>query len=267
MPITGLSDLHQMRGRVGRSNKKSFCYLLAPPTYSLTSDARKRLNALEQFSELGSGFKISMRDLDIRGAGDLLGAEQSGFISDIGFEMYQKILDEAINELKEEEFKELYAEYDKEKEFVDECQLDTDMEILIPNNYVNSISERLKLYNELSSLSEKEQLIEYEAKLIDRFGPLPKEVQELILSLRLRWIGKNLGFKRISLKNEKLTGYFPPQENPYFQSATFGKVLEYFKKNHKNCEMKELKGKLIFRIKNINSIQEAIEKTNSILMA
>ena len=263
----GLSDLHQMRGRVGRSNKKSFCYLLAPPTYSLTADARKRLNALEQFSELGSGFNISMRDLDIRGAGDLLGAEQSGFISDIGFEMYQKILDEAINELKEEEFKELYADDDKEKEFVDECQLDTDMEILIPNDYVNSISERLKLYNELSSLSEEEQLIEYEAKLIDRFGPLPTEVQELILSLRLRWIGKTLGFQRISLKNENLTGYFPPQENPYFQSVTFGKVLEYFKKNHKNCEMKELKGKLIFRIKNVKSIQQAIEKTNSILMA
>lgn len=263
----GLSDLHQMRGRVGRSNKKSFCYLLAPPTYSLTADARKRLNALEQFSELGSGFNISMRDLDIRGAGDLLGAEQSGFISDIGFEMYQKILDEAINELKEEEFKELYADDDKEKEFVDECQLDTDMEILIPNDYVNSISERLKLYNELSSLSEEEQLIEYEAKLIDRFGPLPSEVQELILSLRLRWIGKTLGFQRISLKNENLTGYFPPQENPYFQSVTFGKVLEYFKKNHKNYEMKELKGKLIFRIKNVKSIQEAIEKTNSILMA
>ena len=263
----GLSDLHQMRGRVGRSNKKSFCYLLAPPTYSLTADARKRLNALEQFSELGSGFNISMRDLDIRGAGDLLGAEQSGFISDIGFEMYQKILDEAINELKEEEFKELYADDDKEKEFVDECQLDTDMEILIPNDYVNSISERLKLYNELSSLSEEEQLMEYEDKLIDRFGPLPTEVQELILSLRLRWIGKTLGFQRISLKNENLTGYFPPQENPYFQSVTFGKVLEYFKKNHKNCEMKELKGKLIFRIKNIKSIQEAIDKTNSILMA
>ena len=263
----GLSDLHQMRGRVGRSNKKSFCYLLAPPTYSLTADARKRLNALEQFSELGSGFNISMRDLDIRGAGDLLGAEQSGFISDIGFEMYQKILDEAINELKEEEFKELYDDDDKEKEFVDECQLDTDMEILIPNDYVNSISERLKLYNELSSLSEEEQLIEYEAKLIDRFGPLPTEVQELILSLRLRWIGKTLGFQRISLKKRKSNRIFPPQENPYFQSVTFGKVLEYFKKNHKNCEMKELKGKLIFRIKNVKSIQEAIDKTNSILMA
>lgn len=262
----GLSDLHQMRGRVGRSNKKSFCYLLAPPTYSLTADARKRLNALEQFSELGSGFNISMRDLDIRGAGDLLGAEQSGFISDIGFEMYQKILDEAINELKEEEFKELYADEEKERDFVEECQLDTDMEILIPNEYVNSISERLKLYNELSGLSNEEQLLEYEAKLTDRFGPMPLEVKELILSLRLRWIGKSIGFQRISLKNKNLTGYFPPQESPYFQSPTFGKVLEFFKKNHQNCEMKELKGKLIFRIKNINSISQAIKETNSILM-
>ena len=156
-----------------------------------------------------------MRDLDIRGAGDLLGAEQSGFISDIGFEMYQKILDEAINELKEEEFKELYADDDKEKEFVDECQLDTDMEILIPNDYVNSISERLKLYNELSSLSEEEQLIEYEAKLIDRFGPLPSEVQELILSLRLRWIGKPRLPTYIS-KERKSNRIFPPQENPIF---------------------------------------------------
>jgi transcription-repair coupling factor (superfamily II helicase) len=256
-----------MRGRVGRSNKKSFCYLLAPPTYSLTADARKRLNALEQFSELGSGFNISMRDLDIRGAGDLLGAEQSGFISDIGFEMYQKILDEALNELKEEEFKELYADQDKERDFVEECQLDTDMEILIPNDYVNSISERLKLYNELSGLSTEEELIEYEAKLIDRFGPLPLQVEELILSLRLRWTGKSIGFQRISLKNNHLTGYFPPQDNPYFQSPTFGKVLEFFKKNHQHCEMKELKGKLIFRIKDINSINQAIVKTNSILMA
>ena len=261
----GLSDLHQMRGRVGRSNKKSFCYLLAPPTYSLTADARKRLNALEQFSELGSGFNISMRDLDIRGAGDLLGAEQSGFISDIGFEMYQKILDEALNELKEEEFKELYADENETREFVTECQLDTDMEILIPNDYVNSISERLKLYNELSGLTDKDQLAEYEAKLIDRFGPPPVQVEELILSLKLRWKGKAIGFQRISLKNNHLTGYFPPQESPYFQSPTFGKVLEFFKNNHQHCVMKELKGKLIFRIKNVNSIHQAIIKTTSIL--
>jgi transcription-repair coupling factor (superfamily II helicase) len=263
----GLSDLHQMRGRVGRSNKKSFCYLLAPPTYSLTADARKRLNALEQFSELGSGFNISMRDLDIRGAGDLLGAEQSGFISDIGFEMYQKILDEALNELKEEEFKELYADEDSDKSFVRDCQLDTDMEILIPDDYVNSISERLKLYNELSNLTSEEELLEFETKLVDLFGSIPIQVSELIESLKLRWLGKLIGFQRISLKNTKLTGYFPAQDSPYFQSTSFGKVLDFLKKNHQNCEMKEVKGKLIFRINSINSINEAINKANSILTA
>ncbi len=254
----GLSDLHQMRGRVGRSNKKSFCYLISPPNYSLTADARKRLNALEQFSELGSGFNIAMRDLDIRGAGDLLGAEQSGFISDIGFEMYQKILDEAISELKEEEFKELYADENNNDSFVDDCQLDTDMEILIPNNYVNSISERLNLYNELGSFETEEDLVEFEAKLSDRFGPIPAEVNELIKSVKLRWLAKQIGFQRLSLKNTNMTGYFPPQDSPYFQSSQFGKILDYLKNNHQNCEMKELKGKLIFRVKNVLSIQEAI---------
>jgi len=256
----GLSDLHQMRGRVGRSNKKSFCYLLAPPTYSLTADARKRLQALEQFSELGSGFNISMRDLDIRGAGDLLGAEQSGFISDIGFEMYQKILDEALAELKEEEFKELYKDQKNNTSFVDDCLLDTDMEILIPNDYINSISERLKLYNELSQLSTETELIEYESKLKDRFGQIPTQVSELIQSVQLRWLGKQIGFQRISLKNSNLSGYFPEQDSPYFQSKAFGNVLEYLKKNHHHCEIKERKGKLIFRLKKINSIQQAIEK-------
>ncbi|MDA8963535.1 transcription-repair coupling factor [bacterium] len=254
----GLSDLHQMRGRVGRSNKKSFCYLISPPNYSLTADARKRLNALEQFSELGSGFNIAMRDLDIRGAGDLLGAEQSGFISDIGFEMYQKILDEAISELKEEEFKELYADENDNDFFVDDCQLDTDMEILIPNNYVNSISERLNLYNELGSFETEEDLVEFEAKLSDRFGPIPAEVNELIKSVKLRWLAKQIGFQRLSLKNTNMTGYFPPQDSPYFQSSQFGKILDYLKNNHQNCEMKELKGKLIFRVKNVHSIQDAI---------
>jgi len=254
----GLSDLHQMRGRVGRSNKKSFCYLISPPNYSLTADARKRLNALEQFSELGSGFNIAMRDLDIRGAGDLLGAEQSGFISDIGFEMYQKILDEAISELKEEEFKELYADENDNDFFVDDCQLDTDMEILIPNNYVNSISERLNLYNELGSFETEEDLVEFEAKLSDRFGPIPAEVNELIKSVKLRWLAKQIGFQRLSLKNTNMTGYFPPQDSPYFQSSQFGKILDYLKNNHQNCEMKELKGKLIFRVKNVLSIQDAI---------
>ncbi len=262
----GLSDLHQMRGRVGRSNKKSFCYLISPPNYSLTADARKRLNALEQFSELGSGFNISMRDLDIRGAGDLLGAEQSGFISDIGFEMYQKILDEAISELKEEEFKELYADEKNEDSFIEDCQLDTDMEILIPSNYVNSISERLKLYNELGGFENEEELVEFEAKLSDRFGQIPKEVNELIKSVKLRWLAKKIGFQRLSLKNTEMTGYFPPQDSSYFQSPIFGKILDYLKHNHRNCEMKELKGKLIFRLRNIESIQEAIDTCQKLIL-
>ena len=262
----GLSDLHQMRGRVGRSNKRSFCFLISPPNYSLTADARKRLNALEQFSELGSGFNISMRDLDIRGAGDLLGAEQSGFISDIGFEMYQKILDEAISELKEEEFKELYNDEKNEDSFIEDCQLDTDMEILIPNNYVNSISERLKLYNELGGFENEEELVEFEAKLSDRFGQIPKEVNELIKSVKLRWLAKKIGFQRLSLKNTKMTGYFPPQDSSYFQSPIFGKILDYLKHNHRHCEMKELKGKLIFRLRNIESIQEAIDTCQKLIL-
>lgn len=254
----GLSDLHQMRGRVGRSNKKSFCYLIAPPSYSLTADARKRLNALEQFSELGSGFNISMRDLDIRGAGDLLGAEQSGFISDIGFEMYQKILNEAINELKEDEFKELYKE-DTTSTTI-ECQLDTDMEILIPSQYVGNISERLKLYNDLAHFKTEEELQTFKAQLTDRFGPLPIQVSELIKSVKLKWQASRLGFLRISLKNKQFTAYFPEENNPYFQTKTFDTILNYFKKNHQNCQLKELNGKLIFRSKNINSIQDAIEQ-------
>ena len=262
----GLSDLHQMRGRVGRSNKKSFCYLLAPPTYSLTADAKKRLNALEQFSALGSGFNISMRDLDIRGAGDLLGAEQSGFISDIGFEMYQKILDEALAELKDDEFKELYKDEQKDNDFVKECQLDTDLQILIPDDYISSISERLSLYKELTSLETDIDLKEFEAKIVDRFGAIPNEVYELISSIRLRWIGKELGFQRISLKNNLFTGYFVSQENTnYFQSNKFGQILQFFKSNFKTCEMKELKGKSIFRIIEVGSIEDAMNKCKEIL--
>ena len=262
----GLSDLHQMRGRVGRSNKKAFCYLLAPPAYSLTSDARKRLNALEQFSDLGSGFNIAMRDLDIRGAGNLLGAEQSGFIGDIGFDMYQKILDEAIQELKEEEFKDLYQK-DENNELVADCQLDTDLEILIPEEYISSISERLILYKELNELKTENELNSFQTQLTDRFGTPPSQVQELVQSLRLRWLGKQIGFPRIALKNHKLTGYFPPQDSDYFQTESFGKALEYLKQNHRNCEMKEVKGKLIFRINNIHTVYEAIQQCQKILDA
>ncbi len=260
----GLSDLHQMRGRVGRSNKKAFCYLLAPPSYALTPDARKRLNALQQFSELGSGFNIAMRDLDIRGAGDLLGAEQSGFISDIGFDMYQKILDEAIRELKENEFKDLYNE-NQSAELHSDCQLDTDLEVLIPEEYVSSISERLILYKTLNELKTKEKLGLFQTQLNDRFGPPPKEVLELLDSLKLRWLAKKIGFKRVSIKHHKLSGYFPSQESGYFQTQAFSKTLNYLKKNHRKCEMKEVKGKHLLRINNIESINKAIEVCKQIL--
>ena len=199
-----------------------------------------------------------MRDLDIRGAGDLLGAEQSGFISDIGFEMYQKILNEAINELKEDEFKELYKE-DTTSTTI-ECQLDTDMEILIPSQYVGNISERLKLYNDLAHFKTEEELQTFKAQLTDRFGPLPIQVSELIKSVKLKWQASRLGFLRISLKNKQFTAYFPEENNSYFQTKTFDTILNYFKKNHQNCQLKELNGKLIFRSKNINSIQDAIEQ-------
>ena len=187
------SDLHQMRGRVGRSNKKAFCYLISPPIENISEESRKRLHALEQYSELGSGFKIAMRDLDIRGAGDLLGADQSGFINDIGFETYQKILNEAIEELKSEKFSELFPKV-KSNIFIKDCQLDTDLEVVIPDSYVSSVSERLYLYNKLNSLKQENDIIVFQESIKDRFGKIPKEVINLCNSVKLRWIEKEIGF-------------------------------------------------------------------------
>ncbi|HEB62525.1 MAG TPA: transcription-repair coupling factor, partial [Bacteroidetes bacterium] len=205
----GMSDLHQLRGRVGRSNKKAFCYLMSPPLSVLTPDARKRLKTLEEFSELGSGFNIAMRDLDIRGAGNMLGAEQSGFISDIGFETYQKILEEAIQELKEKEFKDLFKEeLEKDRNYVRDVQIETDVEMLLPDEYVNNIQERLNLYTELDQVDSEEHLEKFAAKLKDRFGKIPRQVNELFDALRLRWVCKQLGFERVILKNQKLRCYF-----------------------------------------------------------
>jgi len=188
----GLSDLHQLRGRVGRSNKKAFCYLLAPPLSVLTDEARKRLRTIEEFSDLGSGFSIAMRDLDIRGAGNILGGEQSGFISEIGFEMYQKILDEAILELKEQDFREFYSE-EHPAEFIRDCQIETDFEVLIPDHYITNITERLSLYKELDSVETEENLAKFRERMIDRFGPLPDQTESLIHTIRLRWIAKKIG--------------------------------------------------------------------------
>ena len=213
----GLSDLHQMRGRVGRSNKKAFCYFITPPYHMMTDDARKRIEALELFSDLGSGINIAMKDLEIRGAGDLLGGEQSGFINDIGFDTYQKILNEAIEELKENEFKELYTtEENKPKEFIKEVQIDTDFEVLFPDNYINSITERLNLYNELSTLKTDEELQQYEQRLIDRFGELPIQAVDLLDSVRLKWFAKQLGLEKIVLKQKRMIGYFISNQQSEF---------------------------------------------------
>ncbi|MCB0734315.1 MAG: transcription-repair coupling factor [Flavobacteriales bacterium] len=219
----GLSDLHQMRGRVGRSNKKAFCYLIAPPMYTLTDDAKRRLHAIEEFSDLGSGFNVAMRDLDIRGAGNLLGGEQSGFISEIGFDMYHKILDEAVQELREEEFKDVF---DEEVEATTDCQVETDLDIMIPDSYVANIAERLNLYTELAKIDKEEGLIQFRDSLKDRFGNLPPQVMDLLQSMRLKYVGNELGLQKIRIKGGKILGYFPDENDQrYYQSARFGKIM------------------------------------------
>jgi transcription-repair coupling factor (superfamily II helicase) len=255
----GLSDLHQMRGRVGRSNKKAFCYLLTPALSLLTSDARKRLSALEEFSDLGDGFKVAMRDLDIRGAGNLLGAEQSGFINDLGYELYHKILDEAVQELKENEFRDLFEK--QLSEVVEvlkvDCQIETDLTVLIPEKYVSSISERLSLYTQLDDMKNEEELTKFEAMVKDRFGPIPPEMLDIIEIVRVRWLAEVLGIEKILLKNNNLKCYFVSSENEkYYKSATFGKILDYVKMNSRKCSLKEAKGKLILIFEKITSIEE-----------
>ncbi|MCY1476170.1 Transcription-repair-coupling factor [compost metagenome] len=262
----GLSDLHQMRGRVGRSNKKAFCYFITPPYSAMTDDARKRIQALEQFSELGSGFNIAMKDLEIRGAGDLLGGEQSGFINEIGFETYQKIMNEAIEELKENEFKDLYEDEDKggEKEYVKEIQIDSDFELLFPDEYINNVSERLNLYNELSNVKNEEELIAYEKKLIDRFGALPKQAIALLNSIRIKWIATRLGIEKLVLKQGKMVAYFvSDQQSEYYTSNQFHKVLQFVQKNGNLCKMKEKETKnglrLLLTFENVKSVKKALE--------
>jgi transcription-repair coupling factor (superfamily II helicase) len=256
----GLSDLHQMRGRVGRSNKKAFCYLLTPPASLLTADSRKRLASLEEFSDLGDGFKVAMRDLDIRGAGNLLGGEQSGFINDLGFETYHKILDDAIQEIKETDFKELFAVElaEKAKIIVQDCVIETDLEILIPETYINNTSERLQLYSRLDNIKNEEQLEKFNGELQDRFGEIPKPVQELINSVRLRWLGEELGFEKISMKNENLRGFFVTNNDSYFNSEVFGKILQFIQTHPRQCKMRDQAGKAILAIENIKSVDAAI---------
>lgn len=254
----GLSDLHQMRGRVGRSNKKAYCYLLSPPLSTLTNEASKRLSAIEEFSDLGSGFNVAMRDLDIRGSGNLLGAEQSGFIAEIGYEMYHKILDEAIQELKDEEFKGLFPE-EKNKEYLTFTQVDTDLEVHIPDEYVTHIGERYNLYSELSNLKNEEELEAFKKELTDRFGPIPLEVHALFNTLRLQWLGKAIGFEKISFKKGILRGYFiSDKQSKYFESEQFGKVLTYVQQHPTLCNLKEVRGTLRIGFPDVNDIQHAL---------
>ncbi len=259
----GLSDLHQLRGRVGRSNKQAFCYLLSPPLSTLTAEARKRLKAIEEYGDLGSGFNIAMRDLDIRGAGNILGAEQSGFISDIGYEMYQKILDEALTELKETEFADLYKTGNMADNFVRDCQIETDLEIRIPDYYITSITERLTIYKELDNIETEQGLLDIIARLTDRFGPLPSETIGLTEIVRLRWKARSLGFEKLILKNKQMTCYFGGnQESPFFQSNTFGKIITYIQTNPSSVEMKEKKGSLMLRFRNVKDTRSANETLN-----
>lgn len=263
----GLSDLHQLRGRVGRSNKKGFCYLIAPKFSGLTSEARKRLEALVQFSDLGAGFNIAMKDLDIRGAGNMLGGEQSGFIADIGFEMYQKILNEAIKELKEKEFKDLYDDRNTDdfSSYVEDCILETDLELRIPEVYINNVAERLSIYQAIDGLENEEALTKYALGLVDRFGPLPKVVEELIKSFRLRWMASSIGFEKIVIKNRTMIGYFiadPGSE--YYGSAGFTKVLDYIKSNPQDCKMSEKNNKLRLLYGNVNTLDQALTRLNEL---
>jgi len=266
----GLSDLHQMRGRVGRSNKKAFCYFITPEYSAMTDDARKRITALEQHTELGSGFNIAMKDLEIRGAGDLLGGEQSGFINEIGFDTYQKILNEAIEELKENEFKDLYNDEGKEKTYVKDITIDTDFELLFPDDYVNNIAERLSLYTELNELKTEEELESFELRLVDRFGELPVQVVDLLNSVRVKWMATKLGFEKIIMKQNKCIGYFiKDQQSSFYQSANFTKVLQYIQNHPTACKMKEKQTRqglrLLLTFENIKSVDNALKVLQPIL--
>ena len=263
----GLSDLHQLRGRVGRSNKKAFCYLLAAPLSTLTTEASRRLRAIEEFSELGSGFNIAMQDLDIRGAGNLLGAEQSGFIADIGFETYHRILNEAIQELKHTDFKEIFKDEKEDTsraflnmKFGSDCQIDTDMQLLFPDSYIQSTSERMLLYRELDNLENEEALVQFEAGLIDRFGKLPAESLELIEVVRLRRAAVELGMEKIILKHQKMVcNFISNPQSPYYQSPIFGKVLQYVQSHPQTCRMKEGNNKLSLTFDKVKSVKKAKE--------
>ena len=257
----GLSDLHQLRGRVGRSNKKAFCYLIAPPMSMLPNDSRKRLQTLEQFSELGSGFQIAMRDLDIRGAGNLLGGEQSGFIAEIGFEMYQKILGEAMRELKTKDFKDVFAEeLERKKDFVSDCTIDTDLEILIPDTYVENITERLSLYTQLDDIEDEPAMQKFATELQDRFGPIPAQVQELFTTVRCRQVACELGFEKLILKNQQMRLYFVSNpDSPYFESETFNHILKYIQTQTNKARLKQTGKNFLLVVENVKKMKDVLK--------
>ena len=261
----GLSDLHQMRGRVGRSNKKAFCYFLTPPLAALKPQARRRLEALETFSDLGSGFNLAMQDLDIRGAGNLLGSEQSGFIEDLGYETYQKILNQAVIELKNDEFQELYQEDMNDgklitgNDFIDDCAIESDLEMYFPDNYVPGSSERMLLYRELNNIEKDEDLESYRKHLQDRFGPVPPQSEELMQVVVLRRVGKQIGCEKIILKQGRMQMQFVSDPNSvYYQSAAFDKVLNYIGHHPRRCNLKERNGKRFMVVSDVMTVREGV---------
>ncbi len=259
----GLSDLHQLRGRVGRSNKQAFCILLCPPPHMMTDEARKRLQAVEQFSDLGSGFNIAMKDLDIRGAGNLLGADQTGFISDLGIDMYQKILQETIDELKENEFKDLFK--DQEKVYVRDCQIETDLEILIPDDYVNQVAERLSIYKALNEITDEAMLDTYTKNLVDRFGEIPPSTLELFESLRLRWLAKDIGMEKVIIKNKKMIAYFISNpESSYYQSDKFMQIIRFVQGNPTAARLSDKNNRFRMIFDNVENVKDARKRIEMI---
>jgi transcription-repair coupling factor (superfamily II helicase) len=255
----GLSDTHQLRGRVGRSNKHAFCYLLAPPLSTLSNESKQRLKTIEEFSDLGSGFNIAMRDMDIRGAGNMLGAEQSGFIAEIGLDVYQKILDEAVRELKQTDFKELYKdEFERTNDYVRDCAIETDLNMLIPNEYVSNTTERMLLYRELNDIKDELGLKKFEDQLHDRFGPVPEPVYELFEAMRLKWMATKLGMEQIILKGRTMRCYFVAnQESSFYKSAVFSKIMEYVQQHRTGIYLRETEKFLVLTFEKVRTMKEA----------
>ena len=262
----GLSDLHQLRGRVGRCNRKAYCYLMAPPLNALTSDARRRLQAIETFAELGSGFNIAMQDLDIRGAGNILGAEQSGFITDLGYETYQKILNEALSELRDQEFSQLFADRkDANNNYVHDCFIESDMELMLPNWYVESQTERMALYRELDNIQDERALEEYRKRLTDRFGRIPDEAGDLMTMVRLRWLAQRYGVERLILKRGKMHAYLVSNtKSAFYESKEFETLIQFCMTNYKRCALSEKDNKRIVQVSNINSVDDAYSIFNEL---